>query len=400
MPSDEKHAQRSLPLTVEVVDAITGWHVLEAAVELIPDDADDDTEPLVEMYSADGVVTFQDVFEEGGGEQSVTIGLSPIVERGLYPDPIRDRRVRATLSRRATSFRVIEPLRPEAHIFVRPALPDGSLAPSELVVAVDMVGPYIEPSVTASANGYRVGGFAHLAGEPVNVRATFGELVAAGRVILGARPADAPTLELLLRKQERRGGRRNLSCGSGCGRRADVGTARIEIDVVDRGGRPLADVFVSGGSAGRGRTDSSGHLTLENVAGDNYYHLELLEPGYAYGNRYVLELADGETRSIVITEGPSYDLLVHVRDETGAPARFARIDVEPKRDAPWVHLVRGVQTLTVMTDANGDCRLPRLPWLDVKITARFGSRRAQATVKPGAYVLDLTLGSAESSVAR
>ena len=380
-----------LPLVVEVVDAETGRTVPEAPVSVALG-----AEPVAEGGVIEEGTLWPDVFLEGGGEQSVSICVEPFGEGEArrYPDPLRRSRLDRVLSRFATSFRVIEPLRREARVALRVLRPDGTPAAVEDGLFVFYLGVDLEPIIDTAAlsNALLLRGFGHLAGEPLTVRASVDMMSASGSVDLRADAADVPLLELELEPGGGGGSSSGFTGRYGCGRKltSGGGSGRIDVTVLGRNDLPLADVFVDGGAAGGGRTDAQGRLVLEGVP-EATWRLRLIEPGIGFTEMDV-RVDDGACVAVTLREGPSYPLSLDVRDETGAPARFARIEVLPERGAPWVHLVDGVQTLTVMTDESGRCDLPDLPWVDVKVRALFGSRSAEVTLEPGADHVSLQLG--------
>jgi len=164
---------------------------------------------------------------------------------------------------------------------------------------------------------------------------------------------------------------------------------RLPVRVVRADGTPAAGVLVRAEAAGGGfqcaRSDPDGALGFRFPAGVTV-DLGVREPGFLSGEPVRVVPAEGAPE-LVLREAPGADLPLTVLDGRGRPLPGARVAVQLPR---WVWLEDGVQRVGLVTGPGGRLRLPNLPLRPVRISVRYGTRRAKATARaPHAAVIRL-----------
>lgn len=127
-----------------------------------------------------------------------------------------------------------------------------------------------------------------------------------------------------------------------------VAGARLSGHVHDEEGRPVAgasvtlgvafdpfSVFSAGGieicAPAAGRSDAQGAFLFEALPAPRSLQAQVLAEGYAASSPQKLELKPGEERSLDLLLAHGATVVVHVTDETGAPATGAKCTLEPTR---------------------------------------------------------------------
>ena len=146
-----------------------------------------------------------------------------------------------------------------------------------------------------------------------------------------------------------------------------------------RDGTPAAATCVAANDK-RGTTDDSGRVVLDGLF-PGAVAVEVRDPDYVW-SRLQLDLVDGESRTLVITEPAGWTARAVLLDAVGRSVPFAAVEVDSRAPVDYLRVEDGVQDLLLWTDANGEIRLPRMHQTSVKLTFRYGSREAKVKLEP------------------
>lgn len=149
--------------------------------------------------------------------------------------------------------------------------------------------------------------------------------------------------------------------------------------VLRRDGSPAAGALVVAGRK-RGTTDDYGCVVFEGLR-PGCVSVEVRDPDFVWSET-VLNLVDGESRTIALTEPAGWTARAFLVDALGRPVPFAPVEVDSRAPVDYVRVEDGVQDLLFWTDANGEIRLPRMHEASVELTFRYGSREADVRLGP------------------
>jgi hypothetical protein len=161
------------------------------------------------------------------------------------------------------------------------------------------------------------------------------------------------------------------------------GTSSLVVQVLRRDGRPASGVRVGvKGPRSAGRTaDDDGFIRIDGLPGGSY-RVACTEHGLAQMVER-LELAEGETRQVLLQEPAGRNLHLRVVDAQGRSLPGARIEISDATSHPWVPLIDGVQHLDTFSDGTGEVRAAHVPEGTIQVTAFYGSRKTKAVINEG-----------------
>jgi len=173
-----------------------------------------------------------------------------------------------------------------------------------------------------------------------------------------------------------RGGHRNLVASS------DVARGLIEVLVRRADGRPAADALVVAlRRSASARTDSQGRVVFKALV-PGRIELVVREPGFAMGPPVAVSVVGGRSSFAEITESYARWTTVEVLDHEGNALPGASVELVAGGPVPWVCLDGNVQHLNVLSGADGRVVIPLFPPSARVALAKYGSRRATATIRP------------------
>jgi hypothetical protein len=371
-----------VPVEVRVIDALSGETLALPSVQL---HEGRECEP-VRVDGVDGRHAFLATLDDEmlGGSVSVHTPDGYVVES----DEVE--RMHGAVSVFARSIRLDVPVRRECTLRIRVEDADGRPAPGAAVRDLTLGGrelalrrQRLRPAADAGGE-IRLRGIPYLRGEALQMTVGLdGRTVQIGPVRLlvpgpaadttARLPADGP-LSI-------RGGSESFRSRSGCGRRVretpPPGDVRVEVRRRDGSPAARARVRLAGRTV---RLDELGVVSFDAVP-EGTHRFTVCEPGFVH-TAELISVRAGECAYVSIDEAPGRTVDVLVVDHEGAPVPFARLDVQQGHAQPYALLDdRGVQHLTLYTDAYGECVLSGLPsGRSVHVAAEFGSRKESAEV--------------------
>jgi len=388
-----------IPLTVEVVDGVSGRTLSGAAVSLRrPGGPDLVLEPRTGKFELEISPLRR------GHNERLRFTVTP--PSGHLADPLNPFAVSATISRFAVRAHARLALWPEVPLSIIVSDHEGRPASGASVSAISVGGKSIRTrSSPAGADGrVLVRGVPGLRGERVTGSAASADGLATMGFELRIDDFHAPlTARVALPPPRPLGTARNLiGMGGGAGgafggrggrRSLSFGRCALYVHVLRRDGRPAKNALVrlrgpAPPAAPRGaawtrsdRADDFGRVVFRGlVAGP--VTVTVSEVGFLSPAPVSLDLSV-EGATVTIREAWGRSLQILVLDATGLPVPHARITLGAVAGKPYACLIDDVQHLNLVTDRDGRCPLPDLAEGKVAVTAVFGSRRATVSARSG-----------------